>query len=245
MSIAKVKDVSPVFYRFFLSIFIQLLYNYAWHNGYMGIKKHTMRSRTSKKWLKEHFDDQYVKKSWKDGYRSRAAYKLLEIQEKYKIIKPNMVVVDLGAAPGGWSQLATDWVGDNGSVIAMDILPIDPLPRVDFIEGDFTDESVEKALLETLDGRPVDVVICDMAPNMSGNKSVDQPRSMYLLELAMDFADKTLKPGGDLLMKAFQGEGFDELYKTCQAKYNKVIVKKPDASRARSREYYILARGKR
>lgn len=244
MSIAKVKHVSPVFFHFFC---LFLLNCCIITRGSMvtdlGIKAQ-MRSKTSKKWLKEHFDDQYVKKSWKDGYRSRAAYKLLEIQEKYKIIKPNMVVVDLGAAPGGWSQLATNWVGDNGSVIAMDILPIDALANVDFICGDFTEESVEKALIDMLDGRAVDVVICDMAPNMSGNKSVDQPKMIYLLELAIDFADKTLKPGGDLLMKIFQGEGFDDLYKACQQKYKKVIVKKPDASRSRSREYYILAQGK-
>lgn len=204
-----------------------------------------MRSKTSKKWLEEHFKDPYVQKSWKDGYRSRAAYKLLEVQEKYKIIKNGHVVVDLGAAPGGWCQLVADWVGDNGKVIGMDILPIDPLAGVELLEGDFTEESTEQALLEALDGRSVDVVLSDMAPNMSGTKSVDQPRMMYLIELAVVFADKTLKPGGSLLMKVFHGEGFDQLVKDLRTQYSKVIVRKPDASRPRSPEYYVLATGKK
>lgn len=204
-----------------------------------------MRSKTSKKWLKEHFEDPYVQQSWKDGYRSRAAYKLIEIQEKYKIIKPNSVVVDLGAAPGGWCQLIAKWVGKTGDVIGMDILPIDPLPGVTLIEGDFMEESTEKALLEVLQGRQVDVVLSDMAPNLSGTKSVDQPRAMYLIELAISFADDNLKPGGTLLMKVFHGAGFDQMVKDLRVKYDKVIARKPEASRARSPEYYILATGKK
>lgn len=200
-----------------------------------------MRSKTSKKWLQEHFNDPYVQKSWKDGYRSRAAYKLLEIQEKYKVIRPNDIVVDLGAAPGGWCQVSEKLVGKNGTVIGMDILPIDPLANVTLIEGDFTEKSTEEALLRVLEGRVVDVVLSDMAPNLSGTKSIDQPRGMYLIELAVDFADKNLKEGGSLLMKVFHGEGFDQLVKDLRQKYGKVIVRKPDASRARSPEYYVLA----
>ncbi len=204
-----------------------------------------MRTKSSRSWLKEHFEDPYVQQSWKDGYRSRAAYKLLEIQEAHKIIRPSMVVVDLGAAPGSWSQLARQWVGHKGEVIAMDILPMEPLDKVTFLQGDFTEISTEEKLLEILDGRPVDIILSDMAPNMSGTRSVDQAKLMYLLELAMDFADKTLKPGGDLLMKLFHGEGFDDLLKNCRAKYQQVAMKKPEASRDRSRESYLLARNKK
>ena len=204
-----------------------------------------MRSKSSQTWLKEHFEDPYVQKSWKDGYRSRAAYKLLEIQDKYKIIKPNMVIVDLGAAPGSWSQLVREWLGKNGEVIAMDILPIEPLEGVNFLQGDFTDLSTEEALNQMLSGRLVDVVLSDIAPNMSGTRSVDQAKSIYLIELALDFARKNLKPGGDLLIKIFHGSGFDQTLKTCRQEYKEVLMRKPDASRDRSREAYLLARGKK
>ncbi len=204
-----------------------------------------MRSKSSHQWLKEHFEDPYVQKSWKDGYRCRAAYKLLEIQEKYKLIQPGMVVVDLGAAPGGWSQLAREWIGRKGALIAMDILPMAELEGVEFLQGDFTEIETEAALIKLLDSRAVDVVMSDMAPNMSGTRSVDQAKSMYLIELTLDFARKNLKPGGDLLIKIFHGEGFDETLKVCRQEYEKVIMKKPDASRDRSRESYLLALGKK
>ncbi len=207
--------------------------------------KPAKRTKSSKNWLKEHFEDPYVQRSWKDGYRSRAAYKLLEIQETHKIIKPGMVVVDLGAAPGSWSQLARQWVGKKGEIIAMDILAIEPLEHVTFLQGDFTESATEQKLLEILDGRAVDIVLSDMAPNMSGTRSVDQAKLIYLLDLAMDFADKTLKPGGDLLMKLFHGEGFDQVLKNCRAQYHQVSMKKPEASRDRSRESYLLARNKK
>lgn len=203
------------------------------------------RSKSSKRWLKEHFDDFYVQKAQKEGWRSRAVYKLQEIDEKDKLFKPGMTVVDLGAAPGGWSQWATHRIGDKGHVYALDILPVELFAGVTFIQGDFQDDEVYQKLLDALDGKPVDLVMSDMAPNMSGNTAVDIPRAMYLAELAVDFADQALKPGGDLLMKVFQGEGFDELIKQLRTRYNKVITRKPKASRPRSREVYLLARGKR
>lgn len=204
-----------------------------------------MRSKTSRQWLKEHFEDPFVQQSWKDGYRSRAAYKLLELQEKYKLIKPGMVIVDLGAAPGGWSQLAREWVGKQGALIAMDILPMQPLEGVEFLQGDFTELETEQALEDLLKGRSVDFVMSDMAPNMSGMRSVDQAKSMYLIELSLDFARKHLKKGGATLLKIFHGEGFDETLKLCRQDYEKVIMKKPEASRDRSRESYLIAMGKK
>jgi 23S rRNA (uridine2552-2'-O)-methyltransferase len=201
------------------------------------------RSKTSGRWLREHFDDEYVKKAQKEGYRSRAVYKLLEIQDKDRILRPGMTVVDLGAAPGGWSQVAAELVGDNGRVVALDILPMDALAGVTFIQGDFREDEPFQALLDTLNGRPVDLVMSDMAPNISGMKSVDQPRGMYLVELAIDFARQVLRPGGDLLIKVFQGEGFDETLKGMRAAFDKVVVRKPKASRPRSREVYLLGRG--
>jgi len=203
------------------------------------------RSKSSQTWLKEHFDDPYVKQSWKDGYRSRAAYKLLELQEKYKIIKPNMQVVDLGAAPGSWSQLAREWVGKKGKIIALDILPINELEGVFFLQGDFTDPKVEQTLEAYLNDGQVDVVMSDMAPNMSGQKTVDQLKGMYLAEISFAFAEKNLKPGGDFLIKIFHGAGFDEFLKQCRTAYHQVFIKKPDASRDRSPECYLLARGKK
>ena len=201
------------------------------------------KSKTSKAWLKEHESDEYVQRSRKDGYRSRASYKLLEIDQSAGLIKPGMTVVDLGAAPGGWSQIAIAKVGDGGRVVASDILNMDVLAGVDFVQGDFTDDTVFDAILKMLADRPVDLVISDMAPNMSGMKAVDQPRAMYLVELAVDFARQVLPPGGDFLAKVFQGEGFDALVRELRMEFTSVAIKKPDASRARSSEVYCLARG--
>lgn len=200
------------------------------------------RSKSSSRWLKEHFDDKYVLRAQQEGYRSRAAYKLLEIQQKDQILKKGMVVVDLGAAPGGWSQIAADLVGSQGQVIALDVLPMDPLPEVIVIEGDFQDDTVLNELMAVIDGQPVDLVMSDMSPNMSGVRSVDQPRAMYLVELTLELAKSVLKPGGDMLIKLFQGEGSDIFLKTCREHFDKVIIRKPDASRGRSREVYLLAR---
>lgn len=200
------------------------------------------RSKSSSRWLKEHFDDKYVLRAQQEGYRSRAAYKLLEIQQKDQILKKGMIVVDLGAAPGGWSQIAADLVGHQGQVIALDILPMDPLPEVTVIEGDFQDDAVLNELMAAINGQPVDLVMSDMAPNMSGVRSVDQPRAMYLVELTLELAKSVLKPGGDMLIKLFQGEGSDIFLKTCREHFDKVIIRKPDASRGRSREVYLLAR---
>ena len=201
------------------------------------------RSKSSSEWLQEHFKDQYVLKSQQDGYRSRAAYKLLQIQEKDRIIKPGMNIVDLGSAPGGWSQVARQFVGSKGKVVALDILPMDQLAQVEFIQGDFQEDSVLDELLKVLNNEPVDLVISDMAPNVTGVKAVDQPKSMYLLELAIDLADQVLKPQGTLLMKVFQGEGFQPLLAELRQRYQKVISRKPDASRSRSSEIYLLAKG--
>jgi 23S rRNA (uridine2552-2'-O)-methyltransferase len=203
------------------------------------------RSKSSARWLREHFTDEYVKRAQQDGYRSRAVYKLLEIHEKDRLLRPGLAVVDLGAAPGGWSQLATQLVGSQGRVMALDILPMKPLPSVEFIEGDFRETAVLDQLLAALDGRPVDLVLSDMAPNASGVKAVDQPSSLYLAELALDFARQCLKPGGDFLVKAFQGEGFDKFFKELRVAFATVAPRKPRASRARSAEQYLLARNYR
>ncbi len=200
------------------------------------------RSKTSSGWLKEHFGDHYVIRAQQEGYRSRAAYKLLEIDDKDKLLKPGMTVVDLGAAPGGWTQIAADRVGRKGMVVALDILPMDPIPEVTVLEGDFREEEVLKQLLAALEGRPVDLVMSDMAPNISGVKSVDQPRAMYLVELTLELCREVLKPGGDMLVKVFQGEGSEAFIKACREAFGKVIIRKPDASRGRSREVYVLAR---
>lgn len=201
------------------------------------------KSKTSKAWLKEHESDEYVQRSRKDGYRSRASYKLLEIDKAAGLLKPGMTVVDLGAAPGGWSQIAIAKVGDSGRVVASDILNMDAIAGVDFVQGDFTEDVVFDAILETLADRPVDLVISDMAPNMSGVKAVDQPRAMYLVELAIAFARQVLSPDGVFLAKVFQGEGFDTLVRDLRVDFASVTIKKPDASRARSSEVYCLARG--
>ncbi|MEH6648580.1 MAG: 23S rRNA (uridine(2552)-2'-O)-methyltransferase RlmE [Motiliproteus sp.] len=201
------------------------------------------RSKTSGQWLKEHFDDPYVQRAKDEGYRSRASYKLIELDKKDKLLRPGMTVVDLGAAPGGWSQVAADKVGDSGLVIASDILPMDFMAGVTFVRGDFTEESVYDQIMQAIDGRPVDLVISDMAPNMSGMNAVDQPRSIYLVELALDLARQVMKPDGVFLAKVFQGEGFDALLAEMRSSFTKVQSRKPDSSRARSREIYQLCRG--
>jgi 23S rRNA (uridine2552-2'-O)-methyltransferase len=203
------------------------------------------RSKSSSRWLKEHFDDEYVKRAQREGYRSRAVYKLDEIQLKDRLLRPGMSIVDLGAAPGGWSQYALGIIGRDGTVVAMDILPMEPLPGVTFVEGDFREDTVLDALLAALKGRDIDLVMSDIAPNISGVDAVDQPRAMYLAELAVDFADQVLRPGGDLLVKAFQGEGFDDWFRDLKSRYQRVLIRKPKASRPRSREVYALARGRK
>jgi 23S rRNA (uridine2552-2'-O)-methyltransferase len=203
------------------------------------------RTKSSARWLQEHFTDEYVKRAQQEGYRSRAVYKLLEIHEKDRLFRPGMTVLDLGAAPGGWSQLASRLVGEQGVVIALDILPIEPLPRVECIQGDFREPAVLERLLDMLSGRTVNLVISDMAPNTSGIKAVDQPHGMYLAELALDFAQRCLRPGGDFLVKVFQGEGFDVFLKDLRTAFVMVAPRKPKASRARSAEQYLLARNYR
>ena len=201
------------------------------------------KSKSSKSWLKEHFDDEFVKQSQKDGYRSRAVYKLKEIDEKDYLLKPGSVVIDLGAAPGSWCEYVVRKLKGKGRVIALDILPMDPMDGVEIITGDFLQNEVFDFLLNTLgDDRP-DLVICDMAPNMSGQEAIDIPRAMYMAELALDLAQQVLKPGGGLLIKLFQGQGFDEYNKQMREHFSKVVMRKPKASRARSKEVYGLATG--
>lgn len=203
------------------------------------------KSKSSHRWLREHFDDVYVKKAQAEGYRSRAVYKLLEIQEKDKILKPGMTVVDLGAAPGGWMQIAKKYIGRNGVIIGLDLLAIEPIEGTEFIQGDFTSEEVYQQLTDMLAGRQVDIVLSDMAPNMSGIRDADQVKSIYLVELALDFAKQHLATGGTFLAKVFQGEGFEALLKDCKTHFKTVKMRKPDASRDRSSEMYLLAQGKR
>ena len=200
------------------------------------------KKSSSKAWLKEHREDPYVQQAQREGYRSRACYKLLEIQERDRLIRPGMTVLDLGSAPGGWSQVAVALVGHSGRVIASDILPMDTLAGVEFIEGDFTADEVFQQILDALGGAPVDLVISDMAPNMSGMNAVDQPRSIYLVELALDMARAVLAPGGAFVSKVFQGEGFDEFFRETKASFGKVLTRKPRASRPRSREVYLVAK---
>ena len=201
------------------------------------------RSKSSQRWLGEHFSDEYVKKAQQEGYRSRAIYKLKEIQEKDRILQPCMKVVDLGAAPGGWSQYATAIVGRKGRVVASDILPIDPLPFVEFVQGDFRDDDVLAEILSLLGEEKADLVISDMAPNMSGVDAVDQPRAIHLCELALDMAQRVLKPNGCFLVKLFQGEGSEAYLKDVKQHFKTVKIRKPAASRPRSREVYVLAQG--
>ena len=201
------------------------------------------RSKSSANWLREHFNDPFVKQAQKDGYRSRASYKLLEIQEKDRLIRPGMSVIDLGAAPGGWSQVTSRLIGGQGRLIASDILEMDSIADVTFIQGDFTHDEVLQRILEAVGDSHVDLVISDMAPNMSGTPAVDIPRAMFLCELALDLATRVLKPGGDFLIKIFQGEGFDLYHKQVREQFDKVQMRKPLSSRDRSREQYLLARG--
>ncbi len=206
----------------------------------MSKKKHTA---SSKRWLDEHFDDEYVKKAQKLGLRSRAVFKIEEINLKDKLIKPGMKVVDLGAAPGGWSEYATKVVGDNGQVVACDILPMDPIAGVDFLQGDFREEAVLNALLDRIGGKDIDVVMSDMAANFTGNDSADSARSMYLVELALDMCHQVLKSNGAFVVKVFQGEGFDQFFKEVKSMFKVVKTRKPESSRARSREVYLVATG--
>jgi len=200
------------------------------------------RSKSSREWLDRHVNDEYVQRAQVDGYRSRAAYKLLEIQHRDLLIRPGQVVVDLGAAPGGWSQVAQALVGEKGAVFALDILPMDAIAGVTFIEGDFREQQPFEKLREALNGRDVDLVISDMAPNLSGMVTVDQPRSIYLCELALDFAVHTLKPGGDFLTKIFQGEGFDAYMRQLRENFASVMTRKPQSSRSKSSEVYLIGR---
>ena len=197
---------------------------------------------SSKAWLKEHREDSYVQRAQREGYRSRASYKLIEIQEKDRLIRPGMTVLDLGSAPGGWSQVATALLADSGRVVASDMLSMDSLPGVTFVQGDFTEQLVFERIVAALEGGPVDLVMSDMAPNMSGVTDVDQPRAMYLVELALDMARHTLAPGGAFVAKVFQGEGFDALLRDTRAFFGKVLTRKPGASRPRSREVYLVAK---
>ncbi len=201
------------------------------------------KTKSSRRWLDRHFNDSYVKRAQQEGYRSRAAYKLLEIQEKDQVLAPGMRVVDLGAAPGGWSQVVSRVVGPRGRVVALDVLPMEPLADVTFIQGDFREDESLSRLRQFLGGDAVDVVLSDMAPNVSGNTAVDQPRMIYVCELALDLARQVLKPGGSLLVKIFQGEGFDAFHKEVRRSFKRVASRKPKSSRARSREVYLVARG--
>lgn len=203
------------------------------------------RTKTSKAWMQEHVSDPYVQRAKAQGYRSRAAFKLLEIDAKDRLFKPGQIVVDLGAAPGGWSQVSAGRVGSTGRVLALDLLPMDDIPGVDFVRGDFTADSVLPILEDWLAGTKVDLVLSDMAPNISGVSVADQARSVHLCELAMAFAVDHLKPEGTLLIKAFQGAGFPELLAAMRQRFRQVVSRKPDASRGRSSEMYLLARGRR
>jgi len=201
------------------------------------------RSKSSGNWLREHFEDEFVKQSQKDGYRSRAVYKLKEIDEKDYLLKPGSVVIDLGAAPGSWCEYVVRKLKGKGRIIALDILPMEPMEGVEIITGDFLEADVFDELLNTLGSDKPDLVICDMAPNMSGQQAVDIPRAMYMAELALDLSQQVLKPGGGLLVKLFQGEGFDNYVKQMRQHFSRVVIRKPKASRPRSKEVYGLATG--
>ncbi len=201
------------------------------------------KSKSSKGWLKEHFDDEYVRRSQQDGYRSRAIYKLIEIDQKDHLVKPGMTIIDLGAAPGGWSEYCVKKMGAKGTMVALDILPMEPIDGVTFIEGDFREDAVFDELMKVMDNNRADLVISDMAPNITGMGSVDMPRAYYLCELALDLARQVLNPGGSFLVKLFQGEGFESYSKELKGSFSKVVMRKPKASRARSREVYALASG--
>jgi 23S rRNA (uridine2552-2'-O)-methyltransferase len=203
------------------------------------------RSRSSGRWLSEHFSDEYVKLAQAQGYRSRAVFKLKELDEREHLFKPGLVVLDLGAAPGGWSQYAAERIGKSGKIIALDLLPVEEIPGVTFIQGDFREEAVLAQLMAELDGRPVDLVLSDMAPNMSGNRVVDQARGMHLAELALETVRDTLKPGGTFVTKLFQGSDVDAFVKDVRALFAKVSMRKPKASRDRSPEVYLVGKSKK
>lgn len=201
------------------------------------------KSKSSRRWLDRHFNDEYVKRARQAGYRSRAAFKLLELQERDRILKQGMRIIDLGAAPGGWSQIAAGLVGAGGQVIALDLLPMDPLPGVIDLQGDFREDETLSRLMALLGGEPADLILSDMAPNVSGQMAVDQPRVMYLCELALDLARQVLKPGGGLVVKIFQGEGFESYLKELRTSFSRVVNRKPKSSRSNSRELYLVANG--
>lgn len=201
------------------------------------------RSKSSHRWLQEHVNDPYVKQAQKDGYRSRSSYKLIELNERDRLIRPGMLVMDLGSAPGGWSQVAGNIVGEKGRVLASDILPMDAVRNTDFIQGDFTDDTVFAQILDALGGAQPDLIICDIAPNISGIESADQGSSIYLVELALDMVRKVLKPKGNFVVKVFQGTGSDAYLKELRTSFDKVNIRKPEASRRRSREIYVVAKG--
>ncbi|MBC9072175.1 23S rRNA (uridine(2552)-2'-O)-methyltransferase RlmE [Thauera sp. CAU 1555] len=203
------------------------------------------RTKTSKAWMQEHVNDTFVQQAKARGYRSRAAFKLAEIDDRDRLLRPGAVVVDLGAAPGSWSQVAVQRIGAKGRVFALDLLPVEPIPGVEFLQGDFTDDAVAEQFEASLQGAAVDLVMSDMAPNMSGVPTVDQARSIHLCELALDFAARHLKPGGNIVVKVFQGEGFDELRRQMQEVFRSVQVRKPKASRDRSAEVYLLGTGRK
>ena len=200
------------------------------------------RSKSSARWLAEHANDEFVKRAAAEGWRSRAVFKLMQIQERERLLRPGIRLVDLGAAPGGWSQYAARIVGGKSRIVATDILPMDAIPGVEFVQGDFREAAVLEQVLQCLGAAKVDLVMSDMAPNLSGIDAVDQPRSMHLAELALEFADQVLAPGGDLLVKLFQGAGFEEIIRDARSRYARVVTKKPKASRTRSPEIYLLAR---
>jgi 23S rRNA (uridine2552-2'-O)-methyltransferase len=201
------------------------------------------RSKSSRQWLQEHFHDEYVKLAQAQGFRSRAVFKLKEIQEKDKLIKPGMNVVDLGAAPGSWSQYTQTLLKNQGRIVALDILPMQELDGVNYIQGDFREDHILQKLMDILDNAPINVIMSDMAPNLSGNKAIDQPQSIYLAELALDTAKSVLMPGGSFLVKVFQGEGFDAYKKNVQSCFAKLLIRKPKASRPRSNEVYLVGKG--
>jgi 23S rRNA (uridine2552-2'-O)-methyltransferase len=214
-------------------------------SGKIESKQKVKKNKTTKAWITEHVNDAYVQRARVEGWRSRAAFKLIEIDDKDKLLKPGMTVVDLGSAPGSWSQVAARRVAPGGRLIALDLLPMEPVPGVEFIQGDFHDDGVLQALTDTLAGRQVDLVLSDMAPNMSGIGMVDQARVMVLAELTLEFCSLHLKPGGDMLVKVFQGDGFMELRRALQQQFHALQMRKPAASRNRSAEIYLLARDRK
>ncbi len=222
-----------------------LLFFRQWHGCILqrpGGEPMPKRTKSSARWLAEHANDEFVKKAQREGWRSRAVFKLEEIQRREKLLRPGIRCVDLGAAPGGWSQYAARILAGSSRIVATDILPMDPIVGVDFVQGDFREPRVLAEVLDRVGAAKVDLVLSDMAPNMAGIDAVDQPRSMYLAELALEFADRVLAPGGDLLVKLFQGEGFDQIIRDARRRYARVATKKPKASRTRSPEIYLLAR---